>query len=80
MKKFFNNFVSQFLTVSIIIMICEIFILLFCHFVMGREVTQKMLASFNGTDLLIFGIGVPFMFTLPVMLMDSAVKKLNSKV
>ena len=80
MKKFLNNFVSQFLTVSIICMLFYIFLLLLFHFVGGKEVTQNKLESLNGTDLLLLAIGVPFMFTLPVMLMDSAVKKLNSKV
>tara|TARA_R110002020_G_scaffold317593_2_gene533235 strand:+ start:5154 stop:5318 length:165 start_codon:yes stop_codon:yes gene_type:complete len=51
--------------------------LLLCHFIAGRELTQKMLESLKGTDLLILWFGVPFMFTFPAMLLVWSADKLN---
>jgi hypothetical protein len=78
MRKFISNFTSQYLAVGIVCMIAEIFMLLLCHYIHGREVTQKMLASLNGTDLLLIGFGYPLLWTIAInMPMNWAVDKLN---
>jgi len=78
MRKLINSFISHFLAVSMLCMLFYIGLLLLCHFIGGREVTQRLLWSLNGTDILILVFGIPFIWTISVnMPLSWAINKLN---